>query len=90
MILEDNNTDNSNPNCLQGSSDAHSGDGVMFTGSLCLGPTLSCCGQLKSLPEALRQNLSVTQVPSAGRSHLIVPGRAQHNLGFERLTLMPS
>ena len=67
MNLEDNNTDKSNPSCLlprilQGSSDVHSGDGVMFTGSLPLGPILSCFGQLHSLPEALRQILSMIDV----------------------------
>jgi hypothetical protein len=61
MNLEDNNTDDSNPSCLQGLSDVYSGDGIMFTGSLSLGPTLSCCGQLHRLLEALRQILSITQ-----------------------------
>jgi hypothetical protein len=90
MNLEDNNTDSTNPSCLQGTSYVHSGDGVMFTGSLSLGPKLSCCGQPHSLPEALRQKLSINQVPSAGRSHLIVPGREQHILGLDRLILMSS
>jgi len=66
------------------------GLGLCTLGTLPLGPILSCCGQLHSFPEALRRILSITQVSSAGRSHLIVPGRAQHNLGLERLTLMSS